>query len=111
MNKFIGTGLLIIGFMGASSAYADDYRHQNNSQIQHSEAQRINQGVHSGSLTRGEARNLVREQQRIRAEERAYKADGRYTPAERHKVSRDLQLANAHIYQEKHDRARVPNRY
>ncbi len=111
MNKFIGTGLLVIGFMGASSVYAENYQHQNNSQMQHSEAQRIKQGVQSGSLTRGEARYLVREQQRIRSKERAYKADGYYTRAERQEVSHDLQRASANIYQQKHNRARVPNKY
>jgi uncharacterized membrane protein YebE (DUF533 family) len=111
MNKFIGTGLLVIGFMGASSVYADNYRHQNNNQIQHNEAQRIKQGVQSGNLTRGEASNLIREQQQIRTEERAYKADGRYTPAERQDVHQDLQQASGNIYREKHDAARVPSRY
>lgn len=108
MNKFIGTGLLVVGFMGASSVYADNYHRQNNNQMQHHEAQRIQQGVQSGSLTREEAKGLVQEQKQIHTEERAYKSDGRYTPAERQDVHQDLQQASGHIYQEKHDRARVP---
>lgn len=111
MNIFIGSGLLVIGFMGASSVYADNYRHQNNNQMQHNEAQRIKQGVQSGSLTREEAKNLAQEQQQIRTEERTYKADGRYTPAERQDVHQDLQQSSGNIYQEKHDKARVPNKY
>jgi hypothetical protein len=55
MNKFIGSGLLVVGFMGANSVYADNYHHQSNNQMQHNEAQRIKQGVQSGSLTRQQA--------------------------------------------------------
>ncbi|BBO99598.1 hypothetical protein [Sulfuriferula nivalis] len=111
MNKFIGSGLLVIGFMGATSVYADNYHHQNNNQMQHHEAQRIKQGVQSGSLTREEAKGLVQNQKQIRTEERAYKSDGRYTPAERQDVHQDLQQSSGNIYQEKHDRARVPGQY
>ena len=112
MNKFIGSGLLVIGFMGATSVYADNYQHrQTNNQMQHNEAQRIKQGVQSGSLTRNEAKGLAQEQKQIRTEERAYKSDGRYTAAERQDVHQDLQQASGNIYQEKHDPARVPNRY
>lgn len=111
MNKFIGTGLLVVGFMGASSVYADNYHRQSNNQMQHHEAQRIKQGVQSGSLTREEAKDLAQEQKQIRTEERAYKSDGRYTPAERQDVHQDLQQASGNIYQEKHDRARVPSKY
>ncbi|MFA5171060.1 MAG: hypothetical protein WC426_05790 [Sulfuriferula sp.] len=111
MNKFIGAGLLVIGFMGATSVYADNYHRQSNNQMQHNEAQRIKQGVQSGSLTREEAKGLAQQQQQIRAEERSYKSDGRYTPAERQDVHQDLQQSSGNIYQEKHDRARVPSKY
>ncbi|NOT18291.1 MAG: hypothetical protein HOP20_09545 [Sulfuriferula sp.] len=111
MNKFIGTGLLVVGFMGANSVYADNYHRQSNNQMQYNQAQRIHQGVQSGSLTRQEAQNLAQQQHQIRAEERSYKSDGRYTPAERQDVHQDLQQASGNIYQEKHDAARVPSRY
>lgn len=108
MSKAITTGLLVIGFIGTNAALADNYHHQNNNQMQHQEQQRIKQGVQSGSLTRAEAKGMAQEQKQIRTEERAYKADGKYTPAERQDVHQDLQQASKNIYQEKHDGQRIP---
>ena len=109
MSKAITTGLLVIGFIGTNAALADNYHHhQNNNQMQHHEQQRIKQGVQSGSLTRAEANDMAQEQKQIRTEERAYKADGKYTPAERQDVHQDLQQASKSIYQEKHDGQRIP---
>lgn len=104
MNKAITTGLLVIGFIGANAAFADNYHRQSNNQLQYNEHNRIQQGVKSGSLTREEARGLAQEQKQIRTEEHAYKADGKYTAAERQDVHQDLQQASKDIYQEKHDR-------
>ncbi|MEW5891102.1 MAG: hypothetical protein AB1768_19160 [Pseudomonadota bacterium] len=70
---------------------------------QHHQQQRIAQGVRSGELTRGEVRHLAREQRAIRAEERAYKADGHLTARERADLHRDLNRSSRHIYNEKHD--------
>jgi len=103
MNKVITTGLLVIGFIGANAAFADQYHHESNSQMQYHERQRIKQGVESGSLTREEAKGLAQQQKQIRTEEHAYKSDGRYTPAERKDVHQDLQQSSQNIYQEKHD--------
>ncbi|MDR3390291.1 MAG: hypothetical protein P4L77_01015 [Sulfuriferula sp.] len=104
MNKVITTGLLVIGFVGANAAFADQYHHhETNNQMQYNEHQRIKQGVESGSLTREEAKGLAQQQKQIRTEERAYKSDGRYTPAERQNVHQDLQQSSKSIYQEKHN--------
>lgn len=74
--------------------------------IQHRErheARRIDQGIRSGELTRGEARMLRTQQRFIRQEEREFKADGRLTRAERRELRRDLDEASRDIRREKHD--------
>lgn len=108
MNKVITTGLLVVGFIGTNTAFAENQHHQTNHQLQHHEQQRIKQGVQSGSLTRNEAKGLAQAQKQIRTEEHAYKANGKYTPTERQDVHQDLQQASKNIYQEKHDTQRVP---
>jgi hypothetical protein len=72
-------------------------------QRQHHPQQRIEQSVQSGELTRGETRRLETEQRGIRQEERAYKADGQLTRAERADLRQDLNLASRSIYSAKHD--------
>lgn len=72
-------------------------------QRQHHQQQRIQQGVQSGELTRGETRRLQAEQRHIRHEERAYKADGHLTRAERADLRRDQNHASRDIYRQKHD--------
>ena len=72
-------------------------------QRQHNQQQRIQQGVQSGELTRGETRRLQAEQRGIRQEERAYKADGQLTRDERKDLRQDLNVASRTIYSEKHD--------
>lgn len=67
---------------------------------------RIQQGIRSGELTRGEARQLGAEQRTIRQEERQYKSDGVLTRAERKDLRQDLNVASKDIYNEKHDAER-----
>jgi hypothetical protein len=64
---------------------------------------RIRQGVKSGELTKGEARNLRQEQKTIQAEKQMAKADGKVTPAERAKIRRDQNKASKDIYRLKHN--------
>lgn len=68
--------------------------------------ERIQQGVRSGELTRGEARQLGAEQRNIRQEERQYKSDGVLTKTERKDLQQDLNVASKDIYNEKHDAER-----
>lgn len=70
---------------------------------QHNQHQRIKQGVKSGELTKEEAQNVRGEQKQIRTEERAYKADGQLTSAERKDLRQDTKAASKHIYQDKHN--------
>lgn len=75
---------------------------------QHHQQSRIQQGVHSGELTRGEARRLQAEQRHIRHEERAYRADGHLTRAERADLHRDQNRASRDIYRQRHDAQQRP---
>ena len=67
---------------------------------------RIHQGVHSGALTRSEARTLLREQRHIRQTAKRAWADGRLTRPERVRLHRMQQRAGRHIYGLKHNRWR-----
>lgn len=70
---------------------------------QHNQHARIAQGVKSGELTRGEAKDLRGDQKDIRQEERAFKSDGKITKDERQELHQDQNAASKEIYQEKHD--------
>ena len=72
-------------------------------QRQMNQRARIRQGVRSGELTKGEARNLRQEQRTIQAEKQMAKADGKVTPAERAKLRRDQNKASRDIYRLKHN--------
>jgi len=78
-------------------------------QRQHNQQHRIQQGVKSGELTRGETRRLEAGQRHIRREEARYKSDGQLTGAERADLHRDQNRASRDIQRQKHDgEARPP---
>jgi lactam utilization protein B len=70
---------------------------------QRAEHERIQQGVRSGELTRGETKTLRQEEKSLRVEERAYKSDGKLTTAERKDLHQDANQVSKDIYREKHD--------
>lgn len=70
---------------------------------QFNQHERIEQGIRSGQLTQGEAKQLATEQHSIRQEERQYKSDGVLTKDERKDLHQDLNAASKDIYNEKHD--------
>ena len=72
-------------------------------QRQASQQQRIQQGWRQGDLTRGEARGLQQQSRDIRQEVHAARSDGRFTPAERHQMQRDLDRQSRDIHRERHD--------
>ncbi|MBC7414570.1 MAG: hypothetical protein H7327_06510 [Herminiimonas sp.] len=72
-------------------------------QTQRNQESRIAEGVRSGELTRPEAQKLQQQQQVIRADKRAAKADGVVTGAERRKIKREQAKANRSIYRKKHN--------
>ena len=75
---------------------------------QHRQARRIEQGVRSGELTRGETKSLRAEERAVRKEERAFKSDGKLTRAERKQLHKDLNQTSKDIYREKHDAEKRP---
>lgn len=74
------------------------------SQRQKNQRARIREGVASGELTKGEAKELRKDQKEIQAEKKAAKADGVVTKSERKEIRKDQKRASKDIYKEKHDR-------
>jgi len=68
----------------------------------------IHSGVHDGSVTRGEARHLVREQARIEHKEQRFRrSDGHLGPRERLELNRDIHRSQHHVRRaENNDRIR-----
>src|SRR5664279_5424621 len=103
MNKFLVTTMsLVIAVAVTMPAMAGTKDPRVNAR-QHKQHARIAQGVKSGELTRGEAKDLRGDQRGIRQEERAYKSDGKLTKDERQELHQDQNAASKEIYQEKHD--------
>jgi hypothetical protein len=71
---------------------------------QNQQMERIKAGMRSGALTRGEFRELMREQNEIRAMERHFRADGFIDAREFKRLDRALDVASRNILEEKHDR-------
>lgn len=71
--------------------------------MQHQQRAQIQRGMHNGSLTPHEARQLYGEQREIAALERTYRADGVLSRDERRDLRGELQDARRHIYNQSHD--------
>lgn len=72
-------------------------------QRQHHQAQRIQQGVASGTLTRHEARHLQGQQRQITRYEQQARADGRISVHERQHLAAMQAAASRSIRHQKHD--------
>ena len=70
---------------------------------QENQKARIRQGVKSGELTRNEARQLVKEQAKIRTLEKRAKSDDDITRKEARKLDRSLDKSSQRILKQKHD--------
>ncbi len=88
----------MLGTMGVSSAWAGRVAER-----QERQAKRIHQGVHSGELTRGETRSLVKQQHRIQHSKRRAWSDGKLTPKERVRLEVQQDKASRRIYRFKHN--------
>jgi hypothetical protein len=64
---------------------------------------RIQQGVKSGELTKGETRKLEREQAKVQHEKKEAKSDGKLTPQERRHITREQNKVNREINRLKHN--------
>ena len=96
---------------GANSAHVHQTPNDNDPGVNHhqeNQHDRIAQGVHSGQLTKEEAKDLASTQKEIRKEEAQYKSDGKLTADERKDLHQDLKAASKDICQEKHDAETQP---
>jgi hypothetical protein len=101
MNKKIVLSFLLVAGLAAGASA------QNISNSRRNENVRIAQGVRDGSLTRGEAYRLNREQRDIHRDiRRAKYNDGYISPRERARIKADQRRANRNIYKAKHNSRR-----
>lgn len=104
MNTAMMSGLLAAMLVAASVPVTAAERERNGvNQRQQHQQQRIQQGARQGDLTRGETRRLQGQARDIRREEHTFRSDGRFTPAERHHVQRDLDRQSRDIHRERND--------
>lgn len=103
------TTLPVLAEGGAHPAHTQGkHREYNVNHRQHHQADRIRHGVKSGELTRAEAKELNQQRREIRQQERAYRADGSLTQAERRDLHHDMNALSKNIYNEKHDAEKRP---
>ncbi len=70
---------------------------------QYNQHQRIANGVHNGTVTRGEAHRLRMQQTFIRRDKRMALADGHMSPRERAIINHEQRHASHSIYRMKHN--------
>jgi len=95
-----GTG---VGNPGTSGNASPDTRDPLVNARQQNQADRIQQGVQSGELTKREAGKLREERKDIKQLEQAYKSDGTLTSAERKDMHHELNELSNDIHDQKHD--------
>ena len=93
-------GSLLLGSLPALAQSTYDPRIDAREQRQQ---ERIQQGVQSGQLTRGEANRLEAQQGRIQAREDRMKANGNLTGRERAALTRQENRASRNVYCKKHN--------
>ena len=103
MKPVLSSLLAVLLSSVVAAPQAADGRERSINQRQHNQQFRIREGVRQGDLTRGEGRQLQHQARDIRREERAFRSDGRFTPAERREVQRDLDRQSRDIRRERHD--------
>ncbi len=112
MKKHLSKTIFVLLALGlAMPAFARVSLHD----AERNQMHRIQQGIHSGTLTAGEARVLRKEQRSIRHLKRRFLRDGRLSRAERRNLRYRYTKASRHIYRLKHNRhtryAYGPNPY
>jgi len=101
MKRYLtGTLLLILGLGLALPAFARSSLYD----LERQQMRRIQQGIHSGQLTRKEAKVLRREQRDIRRLKRHFVRDGRVSRHERRVLRKRYARADRRIYRYKHNR-------
>jgi hypothetical protein len=99
MNKLVSAILCAAVILMPLSARAGEIQNRLNRQ-----QGRINQGIHNGSISPKEARNLKRHEASIRAERaRDIRSSGKFTQAEKRHLNQRLDRASRNIYRAKHN--------
>ncbi len=96
---------LLLGALALPAAAQTPMHHSHgiNNRL-HEQQERIHQGVGSGQLTRREQYRLDARDAHIRTQEyRARLSGGKFTPAERRRIQRELNHSSRAIYHQKHD--------
>ena len=102
MKRSIFLYVTVLALVVAASAFSQtqtqtpvvDQREKN-------QEKRIDQGIKSGEVTKGEAARLEAQQGRIKVDEAKAKADGVVTGKERAKLHREQERASKNIYRKK----------
>ncbi len=102
MKKMILAAAAIL-VASAAPSLAQDYYPGNSDTRQYNQYQRIHQGMRSGELTRAEARNLHRQQQRVDRYQNRAVSDGYLSQREQNKLDRKQDRASDRIYDKKHN--------
>lgn len=103
MKKQFSKTLFVLLALGlAMPAFARTSLHD----MQREQARSIQQGIHSGELTRAEVRVLRQEQSNIQKLERRYLRDRHLSRGERRTLMNRYTQAGRHIYRLKHNRQR-----
>jgi hypothetical protein len=98
---FLGAATLIFCLAAEGSAQTRYHRRYNTPTNR-----RIERGIRSGQLTRGEVGKIREERRELRQERRAYLSDGRLSPGERRDLRDDRRKLNRLIQRSKYDRDR-----
>jgi len=88
-------------------AYAQTQSTPRIDQRQANQAQRIEQGKHSGALNEKEAARLEKGQARVQRMEDKAAADGKITKKERRRIEHAQDVQSKKIYREKHDKQKA----
>jgi hypothetical protein len=113
LKALLTAGLISVSLLGASMASAAPHHHGNqlNFSVKKFE-KRINKGVRSGELTRGETRELRRGLRKLKRAVRKAKEDHRITKREKQRLERRAKRLSRAIYEKKHNRVtRYHNRH
>jgi hypothetical protein len=99
MNKLVSAMLCVAVVFAPLSVRAGEIQNRLDRQ-----ERRIHQGIHNGSLSPKEARNLKRREASIRAERaRDIRSGGKFTQAEKRHLNRRLDRTSHDIYRYKHN--------
>ena len=100
MKRYLsGTLFFLLALGVAMPAFARISLHD----MESNQMRRIQQGIHTGELTRKEARKLRHEQRDIRRLKRHFVRDGRLSRHERRTLRKRYARAGRHIYRFKHN--------